>query len=303
MIFLENVKNKINALVGSKANLIRQERILINQGLLLSKFNSTQQLATLAGYEWKVFSQWGEDGIIDFLVTEVEIESRTFIEFGVENFNESNCRFLMMSRDWSGFVVDGSKENIEQIKQSYYFWQYDLQAEAKFITKENVTDTLKMSGYDKDIGILSIDIDGNDYHIFESIQYYEPRIIICEFNPAFGLERAISVPYDHDFYRTDKHYSNLYYGASISAFSHLANKKGYTLVGTGMQGGNCFFVKDSLMTPLLTKLAKNPMSFNFNYRESRDQDGNLSLLKGEEIDNIIKGLKVINVQDGKPEEL
>ena len=279
------------------------ETILINQGKILSTLNSQKNATKLSDYEWKIFSQWGEDGIIDFLVSEVSIVNKTFIEFGVENFSESNCRYLLMKSDWNGFVIDSSQKNIKKLKNSYYFWKYDLQTFVAFININNINELLIKSGFERDLGILSIDIDGNDYHILNKIDCFDPRIIICEFNPLFGNDRKITVPYDPKFYRTKKHYSNLYWGASINALRSLLTKQDYTLVGTGMQGGNAYFIKNSLMTDHLRILAKNPFCFNFNWRESRDINGNLNFLRAELRYKEIKGMNVLNVETGNLEKL
>ena len=153
------------------------------------------------------------------------------------------------------------------------------------------------------MGILSIDIDGNDYHILNKIDCFDPRIIICEFNPVFGNDRKITVPYDPKFYRTKEHHSNLYFGASINALRSLLIKQDYTLVGTGMQGNNAYFIKNSLMTDRLRILAKNPFCFNFNLRESRDINGNLNFLRTDLRYKEIKGMNVLNVETGNLEKL
>ena len=297
------MKNLIKKIFRQILNRDQLELILINQGKILSSLNSQKKNTRLSDYEWKIFSQWGEDGIIDFLVSEVSITNNTFIEFGVENFSESNCRYLLMKSDWNGFVVDGSKKNIDKLKSSNYFWKYDLQALTAFIDVDNINEILKKSGFEKDLGILSIDIDGNDYHVLNKIDFFDPRIIICEFNPIFGYKRKITTPYDPKFFRTKGHYSNLYFGASINALISLLSKKNYTLIGTGMQGGNAFFVKNSLMTDRLKTLAENPFCFNFNWRESRDVNGKLNFLRSENRYNEIKGMKVLNIENGNLEEL
>jgi len=236
------------------------EKVLLNQGKILEELYSKKQVENLSEYEWGVFSQWGEDGIIQFLIREVEIQNKTFIEFGVEDFFESNCRYLLMASDWQGFVIDGSDENIRRLQNSYFYWRHDLQSVAAFVDRENINELLKKSGFNRDLGILSFDIDGNDYHILKAINAFEPRLVVSEFNPYFGTERAISVPYDPKFYRTEKHYSNLYFGASIKAIEYVLNEKGYTLVGTGMTGGNAYFVRNDLMTDKLSLLAKTPLT-------------------------------------------
>jgi hypothetical protein len=308
MLFMKKIiKNffKVLASIISDKLVKKKEtqQILLNQGKILSELISKKDAVRLSGYEWKVFSQWGEDGIIQFLISEVEILNNTFIEFGVEDFYESNCRFLLMNNDWQGFVIDCSEKNIDALKQTEYFWRYDLQAIAGFVDTDNINDLLSLSGFDKDLGILSIDIDGNDYHIVDAINSFSPRIIICEFNPYFGKDRAITVPYDPHFFRTKKHYSNLYFGASICAFEFLLEKNGYTLIGTGSMGSNAYFVKTDILTPKLHKLSQHKYNFHAHMRESRDENGKLNYLRGDEKYNIIKGMPVINCYSGSTEKL
>jgi hypothetical protein len=193
----------------------RLDEIKINQGIMLSLLNEGKTTTNLKAYEFKVFSQWGEDGIIQHLTKSIEIKHKTFIEFGVEDFLESNCRFLLMKDDWRGLVIDGSNSNVQRIRNSYFYWRHDLDAVHKFITKENIESVLAASGFDSDLGLLSIDLDGNDYFILEAINNFSPRILICEYNPIFGGARSISVPYQADFRRTNAHHSNLYWGASL----------------------------------------------------------------------------------------
>lgn len=189
-----------------------------------------------------MFSQWGEDGIIQWLIRQIPIQNETFIEFGVEDYRESNTRFLLEENNWSGMIIDGSKQNIELVKKEDLYWRYDLNAIKAFITRENINELLMRSRFDKDLGLLSIDIDGNDYWVWEKINVVEPRIVICEYNPIFGSNRAVSVPYRADFYRTKAHYSNLFFGCSLKALVMLAEQKGYTFIGTNSNACNAFLL-------------------------------------------------------------
>jgi hypothetical protein len=250
-----------------------------------------------------VFSQWGEDGIIQYLTNAISIKNKTFIEFGVESFLEANCRFLMMKDNWSGFVIDGSTENIRKLRESYFYWKYDINAVDAFITRENINDLLLKSGFDEDVGILSIDIDGNDYHVLEAISTFKPRILICEYNAVFGATRKITVPYDPAFNRTDKHFSNLYWGASLSAFTYLANKRGYSLVGTNSSGGNAFYVRNDLLNERIDVRTVEDVYFPSKIRESRDVQGNLTFLSGPDKLKLIQGLPVVNIETSTTEAL
>jgi hypothetical protein len=284
-------------------NSERLDALQINQGILLAALNQAKHSSNLKDYEFKVFSQWGEDGILQRLTSAIEIPEKTFIEFGVEDFFESNCRFLMMKDNWRGFVMDGSAANIGRLQRAYFYWKYELTAVEAFITRENINELLAKSGFGPDLGILSVDIDGNDYHVLEAIEVFNPRILICEYNALFGPSRRITVPYDADFDRTSKHHSNLYYGASLGAIVSLANRKGYALVGTNSAGNNAFFVRNDLMISQFPALNAEDGFTQSRFRESRDADGNLTYVSGEARLKLIQGLPVVNVETGAIDEL
>ena len=281
----------------------RFDDLRIMHGRMAADLNRAKTSKRLQDYEFKVFSQWGEDGILQRLIECLEIKNHTFIEFGVEDFYESNCRYLMVNNNWAGFVLDGSRSNINRLRNSYFYWKYQLDTACSFITRGNINRLLASSGFDRDLGILSIDIDGVDYHVFEAISEFNPRIVILEYNAVFGSERKITVPYADDFRRTKSHYSNLYFGASLAALTHLANRKGYTLVGTTSAGVNAFFVRNDLMNDSLESHTAGSAFTLSRARESRDQQGNLTFLGGEDRIALIQGLPVYNVETGQTEVL
>lgn len=249
-------------------------------------------------FGFKVFSQSNEDGLIQYLIRKVEIPNKTFIEFGVSDYEECNTRFLLLNNNWSGFVMDGSEENVKNLIASPIYWQHDIKAVTAFITKENINELLERSGFDKEIGILSIDIDGNDYWVWEVIDCINPRIVICEYNPIYGNQIKVSVPYDKDFYRTDKHYSNLYWGGSLGAYVDLANKKDYKLVCVNKMGHNAFFVRNDVGGQL-PEVSLNDAYRRMSYRESRDRNGNLTYLSQKEGLELIQNEMVVDISDGK----
>ena len=300
---LNKLRPAIRTIFGITDINTKLDEIKINQGLILANLNRQKSSSNLRDYEFKVFSQWGEDGIIQHLISSIEIKHKTFIEFGVEDFFESNCRFLLMKDDWKGFVIDGSAANMKRLQSSYFYWKHHLIAKEAFVTKDNINNLLLESGFDEDLGILSVDIDGVDYFVLESIISYKPRILIVEYNAVFGPDRKISVPYKADFFRTTAHHSNLYFGASLAAMTHLAEKKGYALVGAGSTGGNAFFVREDLLNDRVQRRTTSDVFKYSNCRESRDEAGNLTYLTGRERLDAIKGLPVVNVETGLLETL
>jgi len=276
----------------SSAELEAQKLML---GKLLSNQLKTLPIQNFHETEFKVFSQWGDDGIIQYLIQNISIQDKKFIEFGVENYTEAVTRFLLINNNWSGLVMDGSAENIHFIRQDPIYFLYDIRAESHFITKENIENLLKKYHFNQKIGLLHIDIDGNDYHVWKAISF-SPEIVIVEYNAIFGAERAITIPYDPQFYRTEKHPSNLYFGASLSALNHLAQEKNYALIGCTSAGNNAFFIrKDKLKECPFPEKTPLEAFVPIKSREHRDSAGNLTFTPPEIALQEIRGLPVLNI--------
>jgi hypothetical protein len=248
----------------------------------------------LTDAEFRVFSQWGEDGIIQYLISRVPIENNSFIEFGVEDYRESNTRFLLIRDNWSGLVIDGSAKNVEKIKKDDLYWRYDLTALCAFITRDNINELIRKR-FHGDIGILSIDVDGNDYWIWEAIDVVSPRIVICEYNSIFGVKKAVSVPYNPAFYRTEAHFSNLYFGASLPALCNLASRKGYVFVGCTKAGNDAFFVRNDVANNVMSVTAREGYILSKS-RESRNESGQATFISGDERLGIISDMEVFDFE-------
>lgn len=294
--------NAINKSLAAAGRLLRADRhldeIKINQGRILCELYAQRPRGALHEYEFKVFSQWGEDGIIQFLTANLAIRHRTFIEFGVEDFTEANCRFLLMKDNWRGFVIDGSSRNIARLRSSYFYWRHPLQSRAAFITKDNVAGLLEESGFDKELGILSVDIDGVDYYVLRALEQWRPSILIVEYNGVFGGRQAVTVPYDASFYRTAKHSSNLYYGASLPAFVHLAGQRDYSLVGVNSVGSNAFFVRNDLLNDSVRPVSLHDCYRDSVFREGRDARGQLTFASGLGRRDAIADMPLVDVISG-----
>lgn len=280
---IEEVK-LLNAKILSQQNRMAQEEILHN----------------LNKAEFKVFSQWGDDGIIQFLVDYLEPENHLFIEFGVENYEEANSRLLMINNCWKGLVMDSSQEHINHIRKSDVYWKYQLEAMPAFVNRNNINNLLQTYLKGSQADLMIIDIDGNDYWIWDAIDVTNPTIVIVEYNSIFGCDRAITIPYKDDFFRTLSHYSNLYYGASLPALFHLAQQKGYQLIACNSNGNNAYFVRADKMKKLKA-LAPSQAFRAASFRESRTVDHQLSYLNVEAAQQLLSGLPVYNVMTGKEE--
>lgn len=277
---------------------IEQNRILAAQPLIQS-LKKSDVFENLAEAEFRVFSQWGEDGIIQYLISKIPIENKIFIEFGVQDYSESNTRFLLVNNNWSGLVIDSSSDAIKHIRSQEYYWKHDLKAMCAFVTVENINDLFVQADITGSIGILSIDIDGNDYWIWNAISIVSPQIVIIEYNSTFGNQHAVTIPYRPDFERAKAHFSCLYWGASLPALCNLASRKGYVYVGSNSAGSNAFFVRQDSAT----NLKECDYHVNFiqsKFRDSRDRDGNLNFISGQaEKLEIIKDMPIFDVASNR----
>ncbi|MEH6718917.1 MAG: hypothetical protein V7704_08570 [Aurantimonas endophytica] len=165
----------------------------------------------------------------------------TFVEFGFSAW-EFNCAPL--AADWKGLLLDGGDYNVRVARAVL---PDRITAKRLWITRENLAPVVRAFIDGEPLGILSIDVDGNDYWFLEDLIGLRPAIIIAEYNSSFG-HRPVTVPYDPDFDRHRKHPSGKYYGASLAALCHLTARHGYALIEVGNSGINAFFVRRDLLT-------------------------------------------------------
>lgn len=293
--------NKIKLLykkIYQKVNYDVQKALVLNAKMLVEINNKKDRIETLDEVEFQVFSQRGEDGIIQYLINKIEIPNKIFVEFGVETYTESNTRFLLINNNWSGLVIDGSKDHINFIKSDYIYWKYDITAVQSFITKDNIDKLISDYTKIEDIGVLSVDIDGNDYWVWEKIETIKPRIVICEYNSAFGDSKKVTVPYKSDFVRSKEHYSDLYFGTSLAALCDLGEQKGYDFIGTTRAGVNAYFIRKDLSSNFKTFTSQEGFNESDN-RDSKNEKGELSFLRHQERLNVIKDKMIFDLETKK----
>jgi hypothetical protein len=241
--------------------LHNQEIILNNQEIILSRVTTLafiegeryrKELFTNPKYEdtkrlekygFKVYSQCDEDGIVQEIFYRIGLRSKTFVEFGVENGLENNTLKLLLE-GWCGLWIEGSESCVVQIKEKFHDLLMDgrLRVKAAFINRENINDFIGCY-FTGEIDLLSIDIDGNDIYILESMDVINPRVIIVEYNGKFPPPINIAQRYnpEHRWNGTD------YGGSSLEAITKVAASKGYSLVGCNIVGVNAFFVRNDLI--------------------------------------------------------
>lgn len=268
--------------------------------ILIHQIAARGDLSDIKEAEFKVFSQFGEDGILQYLIRKIGIDPElcTFVEFGVETYEEANTRFLLINDNWSGLIIDGSPASIARVRNSSIYWRNGLTAVAAFIDADNINQLIGDNGFRGEIGLLSVDIDGNDYWVWDRIDVVNPVIVVAEYNSVFGSDHAITVPYDPGFMRGNAHYSHLYWGASLKALNLVANRKDYALVGCNSAGNNAFFVRRDRLNGL-KELTPDVAYVESKFKESRDANGQLTFLAGKKRLEEIRALPVYDVLRGQ----
>ena len=277
-------------------NAAVEERTLEALGkVLTTQVQAKSAISSLHEVEFRIYSQWGDDGIIQWLVHQLPGLPKRFVEFGVDNYMESNTRFLMVNNNWSGLVMDGSAEKIRWLTRRKWFWRYDLTAVHAFVTTDNVDTLISDWASGGEVGLLHIDVDGTDYWLWKAVTSITPPVVIVEYNALFGPERAITIPYAANFRRHAAHYSGQYAGASLAALTHLAGEKGYALIGTNSAGNNAYFVRRDWFTQELPSIQTTEAFTASKFRDSRDARGALNYKSYRDRVESIKGMPVYDV--------
>jgi len=186
----------------------------------------------LSDYAYNIYSQFGEDGIIERIFKILGSSSKVCIEFGAwDGFYLSNTANLW-TNGWKGILIEADKVKyislVENVKK------YDCHCINTFVSYEEpntLENILKREGISGDVNFLSIDIDGDDYYVFESLKELKPRLIVCEYNPTIPIHMDIISEKGN------------YFGCSALSLVKLAEKKNYQLVA--MTDTNCFFVRST----------------------------------------------------------
>ena len=187
-------------------------------------------LGDLAKHERSVYSQFGEDGVIERIFACIGTSHRFFVDFGArDGLENSNTARLRLEEGWTGLLMEGDPA-----------YASDLIVPAH-VTTENVEELFAAHGVPERFDLLSIDIDGGDYWVWKAIERYQPRVVVIEYNIFFGLQHSKTVPYDPSRVWDE----TPYHGASLAALHKLGRQKGYSLVWTESWSPNAFFVLDS----------------------------------------------------------
>ena len=217
-----------------------------------------------SGKRWRLrdtgfrnYSMHEEDGMLLYIFAAVGMGRRLFADIGAGNgLANNNCANLAINFGWHGLFIDAHRGRIDS-GRAYYHKQKDtklfppLFVDA-FVKRENINEIIADQGIKGEIDLLSIDIDGNDYWIWEALSVIQPRVVVIEIRVEFGL-RQIVVPYDAAYQTPDDNPD--YGGASLAAMTSLARAKGYRLVGANGYGFNAFYVKNGCGDDILPEVS------------------------------------------------
>lgn len=203
-----------------------------------------EEKGRLNRYERQVFSQAGEDGIISAIFSRIGTSNRYFVEFGVGTGVENNTASLLIE-EWRGYWIEANSDWAEQAERKFKaLLEADrLRVQNSFVSAESVESLFEQGGVPPEFDLLSIDIDGNDFWVWEAITNYRPRVVVIEYNATFGPRVRWAVRYDPAavWDGTTQH------GASLKSLELLGERKGYCLVGCSFSGANAFFVRKDLV--------------------------------------------------------
>jgi hypothetical protein len=298
----------VNGAVGGAKRLVRT-RVMeqqLRQGMpaILAQKAARPAFRRLWDAEVSVFSQWGEDGILDYLCDHLRLGRPSIVEFGAADFQECNSRFLAEYRNANVLAVDGRPDLRSTVNKLIVGWRTTVECVEAWITPDNADGMLTQA---RDafggVDIVSLDIDGNDYWVAESLDLAGVSVVVVEYQPLFGGALPVSVPRNDLFDRTKEHYSWLYYGASLRAFVDLFQARGFTFVGTNRPVNNAFFVRSDRLGDFPLELP-DPASDLAEYvdvriRESRDRSGKLDHLSGQARVDVMADLPLVNTASGE----
>lgn len=189
---------------------------------------------------FKVYSQGSEDGMIAEVFSRIGVAAQRFIEFGVEDGLECNSAFLVC-QGWSGVWIEGSPENAAKARAT--FADYELEVVNQMVTVDNADEIITRSAAGEELDLLSIDIDSNDYWVWQAITTVKPRLVVIEYNATLPPFVRKTVAYNPSWVCDGSNY----FGASLGALEALGRTKGYSLVGCSPAGVNAFFVRNDLV--------------------------------------------------------
>ena len=235
-----------------------QIQLMLTYRRLLDERRPLPQLGDVG---FKCYSQTDEDGILLFLFSILGTGDKLCVEVCAGDGIECNTANLILCHGWHGLLVDGDQTRVDRgrhfFSRSKHTYVYPPRFVCSWVTRDSINEILSANGFSGDIDLLSLDLDGVDYWIWESITSISPRVVVVEYQDILGPDRSWTVPYADDFSSRNYPATNgmpNFCGASLSAFVKLGRRKGYRLIGVNRYGYNAFFVRNDLGSDLLPEI-------------------------------------------------
>ena len=245
MSIIRAIKNTMKALQNTNVNLLMLNKALIHKDI--EEFKNKLRIdnpKNLIPYGYKMYSQGDEDGIINEIFNRIGETNKIFVEFGSGNGLAGNTLALLF-KNWSGLWIDGSLDDINEVKMGFpkTIESGRLMVTHALITKNNINELISSKIKNEEIDLLSVDIDGNDYHIFNEITCIKPRVVVMEYNWHFVPPTLYCMNYNEKY----KWQQDDCFGASLKFLEINLAQRGYCLVGCCLVGNNAFFVREDLV--------------------------------------------------------
>jgi hypothetical protein len=298
---ISKISNKIfsNQIFKRKMDDLKLQNGQIFSFFLNTRINSIKNLDEIS---FKVFSQNNEDAILEYLVLSLKLNDIKFIEIGTEDYSESNTRYIYEKYNCDGLIIDNTPNLISKVSKQLDVWKGNLEIEENFVNIENINILINKYFPNKSLDIFSLDIDGIDYWILKELPDNISKIIVAEYNPYFGPDLEITVPYSENFNRSEYHSSNLCWGMSLKALINLMREKRFTFIGSNSLRNNAFFIKNELINLLSLDsidISKLKNFTNARFRENKSKTNKLKLSSPDENLTIIQDCKVLNLKNNK----
>jgi hypothetical protein len=213
----------------------------------------------LTGSELRCFSQHGEDGVLAEILIRIGIKRAYFVEFGIEHGREGNCVCLADVLGWQGLFIEPDQASYAELAAKYASGRVKTLNAA--VTPQNVERLFASAGVPAEPDVLSIDVDGQDYWIWEALEAHRPRVVVIEYNAVLPPGQQLVQPADNDW----RWQGTDYFGSSLDALCALAERKGYRLVHTDLAAINAFFVRTDLGNGVLPRPDEVPRRHQPNY--------------------------------------
>jgi hypothetical protein len=247
---LRILMNTSSSAKTGQISLMLKYKALLSTPEKLPRFNDA---------EFRAFSQNGEDGLLLYIFSLIGTTNKKAIEICAGDGMQCNTANLILNHNWNVLLVEGNNDRVKKGNEFYRKHQDTFSFPPCFVNawvnKNSVNKIFIENDFTGEIDLLSIDLDGVDYWIWDAIDVVKPRVVVAEIQCIWGVEKSVTVPYKDDFRTQFVDGFGIYSGASLPAFAKLARQKGYRLVGVQNLGFNAFFIKEDICKDLLPEVS------------------------------------------------